>query len=45
MHESMGFLSQSRRVILNLPNAVTLQYSFSCCDDPHTIKLFLLLLL
>ena len=29
---------------LNLPNAVTPSYSISCCGDPPTIELFLLLL-
>lgn len=35
----LPFYRHSREVILNLPNAVTLSHSFSCHDDPPTVKL------
>ena len=34
----------TRPVVLNLPNAVTLEYGSPCCGDPPTTRLFSLLL-
>jgi hypothetical protein len=48
--EPLPYTEGARTLVLNLPNAATLQYSPSCCGDPththtHTfIKLLLLLL-